>query len=84
VQHVAVSHRYDARPQVVWDVYTDHARWKEWAGTPGSRLVVEGSPDRNGAGAVRGFAGGMREKILEFEPPYGLARLKSPGKLMLL
>ena len=69
MQHVEVTQRYAAPPQVVWDVYTDYARWSEWAGTPGSKLVVEGSPDRNGVGAVRGFAGGMREKVLEFEPP---------------
>jgi uncharacterized protein YndB with AHSA1/START domain len=73
VQHVEVTHRYAAPPQVVWDVYTDHARWSEWAGTPGSKLVVEGSPDRNGVGAVRAFVGGLREEILEFEPPKRMA-----------
>jgi uncharacterized protein YndB with AHSA1/START domain len=68
MQHVEVTRRYNAPIQKVWDVYTDHARWSEWAGTPGSKLVKEGSPDRNGVGAVRGFAGGMREEVLEFEP----------------
>ena len=69
MQQVEVTHRYNAKPQDVWDVYTDHARWSEWAGTPGSRLAKEGSPERNGSGAVRAFAGGMREEILEFDPP---------------
>lgn len=68
-QHVEVTHRYEASPQAVWDVYTDHARWSEWAGTPESRLVTPGHPDANGVGAVRGFAGGMREEVLSFEPP---------------
>lgn len=66
---VEVEHRYDASPEAVWAVYSDHARWSEWAGTPGSRLVVQGSPDPNGVGAVRGFAGGTREEILSFDPP---------------
>lgn len=69
MQHVEVTHRYAASPQAVWDVYTDHARWSEWAGFPGSKLLAEGSPDRNGKGAVRAFAGGVREEVLDFEPP---------------
>ena len=69
MQHVEVVHRFNAPPQAVWDVYTDHARWSEWAGTPGSRLVKEGSRERNGTGAVRAFLGGLREEVLDFEPP---------------
>ncbi len=69
MQHVEVTHRYDAAPQAIWDIYSDHARWREWGPMPGSRLVKEGSPDPNGTGAVRGFAGGLREEILDFEPP---------------
>ncbi|MCP5040424.1 MAG: SRPBCC family protein [bacterium] len=66
---VDVEHTYEAPPDVVWRVYTDHARWSEWAGLPGSHLIVEGSPDKNGAGCVRGFAARTREEILTFEPP---------------
>ncbi|MBW2418772.1 MAG: SRPBCC family protein [Deltaproteobacteria bacterium] len=69
MQQVEVTHRYDAPLEAVWAVYTDHARWSEWAGTPGARLAREGSPDKNGAGAVRAFVGGLREEILDFEPP---------------
>lgn len=69
MQHVEVRRHVPAPPRAVWDVATDHARWREWAGTPGSRLVVPGRPDPNGVGAVRGFAGGMREEVLSFEPP---------------
>lgn len=69
MQHVEVSHRYELPPQAVWDVYVDHGRWSEWSGFPGSRLVREGERDRNGTGAVRAFAGGVREEVLDFEPP---------------
>ncbi len=69
MEHVEVTRRYDAPIEKVWDVYTDHARWSEWSGMPGSRLVREGTPDRNGVGAVRAFAGGTREEVLSFEPP---------------
>lgn len=66
---VEVTRSYDAPPETVWAVYTDHGRWSDWSGFPGSRLAKEGSPDRNGTGAVRAFAGGVREEILDFEPP---------------
>jgi uncharacterized protein YndB with AHSA1/START domain len=69
VQHVEVEHQYQQSPQAVWDVYTDHAGWKEWAAAPGACLVKEGVSERNGTGAVRGFIGGLREEILDFEAP---------------
>lgn len=72
MQHVEVTRRFPAPPQTVWDVYTDHARWSEWAGFPRSWLEVEGAGDRNGSGAVRvlGSAGvKVYEEILDFEPP---------------
>jgi SAM-dependent methyltransferase len=72
MQQVEVERRFDAPPERVWQVYTDHARWSEWAGFGRSWLEQEGRPDRNGTGAVRGFAsGGVRvyEEVLSFEPP---------------
>jgi uncharacterized protein YndB with AHSA1/START domain len=72
MQHVEVSRRFAAPPRAVWDVYTDHAGWKHWAGFAESWLEVEGRPERNGSGAVRGFGGnGMHvfEEVLDFEPP---------------
>lgn len=68
-QQVEVEHRYNATPDAVWAIYSDHARWSEWSGMPGSRLVVAGSPDPNGVGAIRGFVGRTREEILSFDPP---------------
>ena len=72
MQEVEVERHFDAPPEAVWDVYTDHARWSGWAGLGASRLEREGEPHRNGTGAVRalgppGFA--AREEILAFEPP---------------
>ena len=67
--HVEVVRRFDSPPARVWEVYTDHARMSEWSGLAGARLVREGSPQRNGSGAIRGFAAGAREEILDFEPP---------------
>lgn len=69
MEHVKVSRRLAAPPERVWAVYADHARWSEWSGLPGSHLVKPGIQGRNGAGAVRGFAGGVREKVVEFDPP---------------
>jgi uncharacterized protein YndB with AHSA1/START domain len=68
-QQVEVEHHYNAVPEAVWAVYVDHARWSEWAGVPGSRLIIRGSPDPNGVGAVRGFLDGTREEIKSFDPP---------------
>ena len=69
---VEVVRCFPAPPQSVWDVYTDHANWSAWAGIPKSRLATEGSPDRNGTGAVRVLGQGpasAHEEVLEFEPP---------------
>jgi len=69
VQHVEVSHRFPVPPSAVWEVYTDHAGWSAWSGLPGAKLVREGSVDRNGTGAIRSFAGSVREEVLDFEAP---------------
>lgn len=72
MQSVEVTRTFSATPQEVWNIYTDHARWKEWAGISHSSIYVEGKPDPNGPGAVRrlgtyGFY--AHEEILEFDPP---------------
>jgi uncharacterized protein YndB with AHSA1/START domain len=72
MQHVEVVRRFSAPPQAVWGVYTDHAGWSAWSGIRNSSLAVEGSPDRNGNGAVRVFGQApvlAHEEILDFEPP---------------
>ena len=72
MQKIEVEHRYAAPPQAVWDVYTDHAGWKDWAGVPKSRLAKEGSPDPNGVGCIRELGAGPSkalEEVMDFEPP---------------
>lgn len=72
MQHVEVSRRFSAAPQAVWNVYTDHAGWQDWAGVGSSRLEREGEPERDGVGAVRSLGfGPVRavEEVLEFDPP---------------
>jgi uncharacterized protein YndB with AHSA1/START domain len=72
MQRVEVTRRFAAPPQAVWDVYTDHAGWEEWAGVGRSRLSSQGQPERNGVGAVRALGPGplaAYEEVLEFEPP---------------
>jgi len=72
VQHVKVERRFDAPPEAVWKVYTDHAGWHAWSGLGRSVLVREGSPDPNGVGAVRALGPppfAAREAVVAFEPP---------------
>jgi len=72
MQHVEVERRFEASPAEVWKIYTDHAGWSRWAGLGRARLATEGSPDRNGVGAVRCFTTGgisVFEEVLTFEPP---------------
>ncbi len=64
--------RFSAPPQAVWDVYTDHAHWQDWAGIGSSTLAHEGSPDRNGCGALRVLGTGpvrAYEEVVDFDPP---------------
>lgn len=72
MQQVEVARRFPVLPERVWEVYTDYARWSEWAGFPKSWLEREGDTERNGSGAVRGFSGAgisLYEQVLEFDPP---------------
>jgi uncharacterized protein YndB with AHSA1/START domain len=71
MQHVEVKRRFAAPVQQVWDAYTNHAGWKDWAGFHKSWLEKEGSPDRNGLGCVRGFGSNgvnVYEEVVEWEP----------------
>jgi uncharacterized protein YndB with AHSA1/START domain len=72
MQKIEVQRRFAVSPQELWDVYTDHERWSEWAGFSQSWLEVEGGTHRNGTGAVRGFRSGgisVYEEVREFDPP---------------
>lgn len=72
MQKVEVTRRFSATPEQVWNVYTDHAGWKSWAGMTHSSLDVAGKPDKNGTGAVRclgSYGLNAHEEILDFDPP---------------
>lgn len=71
MQHVEVTRRFPASVDQVWEVYTDHAGWKDWAGFHKSWLETEGSPDKNGLGCVRGFGSNgvnVFEEVVSWEP----------------
>lgn len=60
-------------PQVIaWEVMTDHELYARWIPRSQVYLETEGSPERNGIGAVRVFRigpVGTYEEITGFEPP---------------
>lgn len=87
MQKFEVQQVIDAPVQVVWDRYTDHASWTEWAGLGQVRLVREGAPLRNGVGCVRAISNGpltVYEEVVSFDPPrrmtYRLVRGPVPMK----
>lgn len=87
MEQVEVEGVIPAPVQSVWDRYTDHARWSEWAGLGPSRLLRAAEGDPNGVGAVRALGPGRFaavEEVLEFEPPrrmvYALRRGPLPMK----
>jgi len=62
----------DAPIEHVFERLVDHEAMSDWPGVGRSRLVVEGSPERNGLGAVRAIrAKGVTllEEVVRFEPP---------------
>lgn len=73
MQKVEVTHTIDAPVQAVWDRYTDHVSWSEWAGFGTVQLEREGTPPPNGVGCVRVFCNAglkvVHEEVLAFEPP---------------
>jgi uncharacterized protein YndB with AHSA1/START domain len=72
---VEVERVIEASPEAVFDRYTDHAGWSQWAGAGKVSLAKEGTPDKNGVGCVRSFesALGLQEEVIEFEPPTHMA-----------
>jgi len=64
VQQVQVQRHFSASPQAVFDAYTDHVSWAEWAGLGPARLAREGVPAPNGVGCIR-----VLGPAISFEPP---------------
>lgn len=72
MKRVEVCRRIEAPVQRVWDRYTDHVSWTEWAGMGKVRLEREGNPAPNGVGCIRVISSagvGVHEEVLSFEPP---------------
>jgi hypothetical protein len=71
-----VQSRTTASIETVWALVAEAERWREWSFLTRSLLLREGSPDRNGVGALRRFAvgrTGSEEEVVVFEPPAHLA-----------
>ena len=80
---VRVESTIHAAPERVFQVLTDHEGYGKLPGL-NAFLIEEGSPDRNGVGAVRSLGGGpvaMHERITLFEPPTAYEYLIIGGTL---
>jgi uncharacterized protein YndB with AHSA1/START domain len=72
MQHVEVKRVIDAPIETVWNRYTDHVSWTEWAGLGKVTLDRRGDPPPNGVGCVRVISSAgvkVYEEVLSFEPP---------------
>ena len=76
MQTFSSSTPISAPPEIVWEVMTDHQLYSRWSPSSRVDLEVEGSPHRNGVGAVRAFRTGpvsTREEVTAFDPPHRMA-----------
>ena len=72
MQRVEVQQLIAAPIETVWDRYTDHVSWTDWAGLGRVRLAREGVPAPNGVGCVREISSlGLKfyEEVLSFDRP---------------
>ncbi|MHB1854952.1 MAG: SRPBCC family protein [Acidimicrobiales bacterium] len=77
-----VKARTSAPPESVWALISQADSWKEWSFLTRSWLLREGSPERDGIGALRRFAVGpfgSQEEVVEFDPPFHLAYVAHRG-----
>jgi uncharacterized protein YndB with AHSA1/START domain len=73
MKHLSVRRTIHAPNDVVWDALIDHEGMVDWSPMRRVTLLVEGSPERNGVGAVRRMAGpGMtlEEEVVDWNPPH--------------
>lgn len=72
MHEIRIQGEVPAPPQRVWDLYTDHCGWEEWAGVHEVVLRQPGYPAPNGVGAsrvVRSRGIAVEEEVIAFEPP---------------
>jgi uncharacterized protein YndB with AHSA1/START domain len=72
VVRIEVERTFAAPRERVWERYTDHAGWTEWAGAGKVHLERQGEEHRDGVGCVRVIDNpgvSVREEVTAFEPP---------------
>ena len=70
MQQIEVQQFIAAPVETVWDRYTDHVSWTDWAGVGRVRLERAGVPAPNGVGCVREISNlKIYEEVLSFDRP---------------
>ena len=72
MSQLEVRHRFQSDPQTVWQSVTDHESLPRWSPLKSVTLRTEGTPDRNGLGAVRVMRGAgpaIVEEVVAWDPP---------------
>lgn len=87
MQTVIVTKTINAPIEDVFDAYTDHERLADLPMVLSAKVVVPGTSEKNGVGAVREVNGGLiwlREEITAFERPtlmeYRIRRSRPPSR----
>jgi uncharacterized protein YndB with AHSA1/START domain len=73
MQNVEVTRVIEGPIEAVWNRYTDHVSWTDWAGIGKVTLDRKGDPPPNGVGCVRVISSAgvkVSEEVLTFEPPH--------------
>ncbi|MFC4701616.1 SRPBCC family protein [Glaciecola siphonariae] len=76
--HIKVERMINKPIQEVFDALSDHENYSAFKGVDASRLLEQGSSEKNGLGALREIVAGksvLHERIVAFEPPHTLAYL---------
>ena len=79
---IVVTRRSHAPIEAVWPLLAHADRWREWASFTKSELEREGTPDRDGIGAIRRFGFPIftsREEVVAFDPPTHLGYILHSG-----
>jgi uncharacterized protein YndB with AHSA1/START domain len=69
---ITVTRTINAPIEKVFDIISDHARYKDFPGIRDSKLVREGRTERNGVGAVREIDAGkawFQEEVTAYDRP---------------
>ena len=85
MQSIVMKAYIHAPIERVWDVFSDHEGYSRLKGVNYSKLLKEGTRERNGVGAVRevhGMGAEFIEDIVTYEPPrlleYKVVRCNKP------